>query len=96
MGDRTRNRVSQLCVFSRENEWLPCPEVIYIVSCTSTLIRKSKVESLVSIDLSGFLVRLVLNLLLRCHLIPLCLLLLVQADEVLALHEEDDYRERQD
>lgn len=52
---------------------------------TRVLDGESKVQSLVTVSLTRFQIRLVQSLLLRCHRIPLLLLLLVQANQNLAL-----------
>lgn len=58
-------------------------------------VGKSKVKSSVSINLSLLLVRLVFDLLLWSHLIPLFDLLLVEADEPLSLGNEHNNRQAQ-
>lgn len=60
------------------------------------LISKSEIQSLVSINLSRSLIKLILDPFLLRHLAPNILLLLIQIHEPLALRENGDNSKRKD
>lgn len=61
----------------------------------TSLVCKQKIKTLVSVNLSGILVRLVCHPFLSRHRSPLLLLLLVQVNQKLALDQQDYYCQRQ-
>lgn len=61
-----------------------------------SLVRKTEIQSFVSVLLSRLSIRLIHQLFRRCHTVPNLFLLLVEAHQVLPLNDEDDQTEGKD